>query len=362
MQIFKNNKGIDESSQKFLRHKDDHALRMHNIASKLKNIAAASFIAIAIAAGPSSIPASISGGYNKGNSTAYSSNASALKIRNNPSSFSVSLSSNWSGYITESSFKHPLPVVSSIKGEWNVPEINYVKPKKKFIAITVNSMPFFFIIRPPSDVSEWIGVGGSKSSDNTLIQTGTDSTYSIRKKKFINQAWYELLPFQPVYIPRKEFTVKLGDEIYAEINLLSKSKNQWEIEIDNLTTNQNFKKIVTYKSSMTSGEWIVEDSTIAPRVILENGSSFYVPILCSLSYFKTIKFSSAIATVNSNTLPLGELKSKPDIMASWHWKNGKPNVLQIRAVPSKISYNGMGFDVRRINKAISINAIRNMKR
>ncbi len=361
MQIFKNSKGIDESSQKFLRHNNDNAGRMHNIASKLKNIAAASFIAIAIAAVPANITASISSGYNK-NSNVYSQTVSTAKTENSSNSFSVSLSSNWSGYITESSFKHPLPVVSSIKGEWNVPEINYIKPKKKLTIINVNNMPFFLVTRPPSDVSEWIGIGGSKSSDNTLIQTGTDSTYSVRKKKFINQAWYELLPFQPVYIPRKEFAVKPGDKIYAEINLVSKSKNQWEINIDNLTNNQSFKKIVTYKSSMISGEWIVEDSTIAPRIILENGSSFYIPILCSLSYFKTIKFSSTIATVNSNTLPLGDLKSKLDLMASWHWKNGKPDVLQLKAVPSKISYNGLGFDVRRINKTISANAIRNMKR
>ncbi|MCL5106404.1 MAG: G1 family endopeptidase [Candidatus Marsarchaeota archaeon] len=358
MQVFKNKQDVDESSRKFLRHKNGGAEQAWNIAGRLKNIAAASFIAVALAASPASISGKVSGNvsgrYNENNNAGAPVVASAQKNRNNAHAFSVSLSRNWSGYITESSFKHPLPVVSGIKGEWNVPEIKYVKPKKNLIIINLNGMPFFLVVRPPSDVSEWIGIGGSKSYDRTLIQTGVDSSYSKKEKKFVNQAWYELLPSHPVYIPRKELAAKPGDEIYAEINLLNKGKNQWEIIIDDLTRNQTFKKIVTYKSSMMSGEWIVEDSTVAPKIALENGASFRIPILCSLSYFETIKFESAVATVNSNTLPLGELKSKTDIMANLHWKDGRPNALQLRAVPSKIINHGLGFEVRRTNKILPV--------
>ena len=139
----------------------------------------------------------------------------------------VNNTNNWSGYVL------PKDQISSISGSFIVPEISSSDSP-------VNSAN-----------STWLGIGGTKSSD--LIQTGVQSMNI--NGTIENSAFYEILPASTVYIPN--FSVNGGDEITSSISLIS--QNNWQIELDNITSGQTFKKDISYISSQSSAEWIEED-------------------------------------------------------------------------------------------------------
>lgn len=215
---------------------------------------------------------------------------------------------NWSGYIAASSFTNPMPIISGVSGEWRISKINNSDSK--------------------GVVLDWIGIGGIHikkfNNDKTLIQTGTESYYSEKHQKFITAAWYELLPHSLKQI--KNFNIKTKDKIVAEIKLINKPAEEWEIELKDINQNELFKKFVHYKSSMLSAEWVAE----RPEII-----GFIYPYL---AHFNKIKFIYDSAKINSITSPLGMLHYKKIDMI-----NSKGQVL---AHPSKLK-NNSSFDIVR---------------
>jgi len=96
----------------------------------------------------------------------------------------------------------------------------------------------------------WVGIGGI--ANRNLLQAGTQAITDSRGSVSY-QAWYELLPGYSQTVPLK---VNPGDSVTAAIN--QRSGNQWNITITDNTTGQNYNKIVTYNSSLSSAEWIEE--------------------------------------------------------------------------------------------------------
>ncbi len=136
----------------------------------------------------------------------------------------IDKSSNWAGYMTSGG------TYTSINGSWLIPQI---------------SNP----IANTADAS-WIGIGGVTSRD--LIQIGTQAAVNAAGQVSY-QVWYELLPRSSVPI---SISVNPGDSITASIT--QQQNNQWSISLRDNTNGQNFQKIVTYSSSLSSAEWIEE--------------------------------------------------------------------------------------------------------
>ncbi|MBP1357272.1 MAG: hypothetical protein JZD40_02120, partial [Sulfolobus sp.] len=135
---------------------------------------------------------------------------------------------NWAGYVVASSFSNPQPVVTEVYGSWIVQS---VMPSK---AATYSS--------------QWVGIGGFFSGDNSLIQTGTLS-YSDHGKTYYS-AWYELLPAPATTITN--FKVKPGDIMQAEIfvvKIINSTTQEWNITLNDLTEHEHFSILVNYSSS-----------------------------------------------------------------------------------------------------------------
>ncbi len=128
--------------------------------------------------------------------------------------------------------------------------------------------------------AEWVGIGGVSSPD--LIQSGTQAITDTNGQ-ITYQAWLETLPQVSQFIP---VAVKPGDSVSASIT--QTSTNQWQIVFNDLTSTQTFQTTVSYVSSQSSAEWIVE----APA--LRGG---FLP----LDNFGTIQFSGGLATANGQT-------------------------------------------------------------
>jgi hypothetical protein len=156
------------------------------------------------------------------------------------------VTSNWSGYAIgsyQSGHKY-----TSAQGTWIVP------------AVTFGSTN--------SDTNEeysatWVGIGGfcmnalCTRADRTLIQLGT-SQYVSSSGTTSYFAWYEMLPQTPVTIA---MTVNPGDQITASVQCVSACsarKQNWQLSMTNVTTNQTWSQNFSYSSSLASADWIEE--------------------------------------------------------------------------------------------------------
>lgn len=166
----------------------------------------------------------------------------------------VNSSRNWAGYVAQSG------PYTSVSGSWVVPAVSGAGST--------------------SADAEWVGIGGVSSPD--LIQSGTQAITDTNGQ-ITYQAWLETLPQVSQFIP---VAVKPGDSVSASIT--QTSTNQWQIVFNDLTSTQTFQTTVSYVSSQSSAEWIVE----APA--LRGG---FLP----LDNFGTIQFSGGLATANGQT-------------------------------------------------------------
>jgi hypothetical protein len=145
----------------------------------------------------------------------------------------------WAGYIISSSFNQQKDI-TGISASWTVPAVN-----------TSGGDGYS---------SAWVGIGGQ--GDKTLIQVGTEHNVINGQAKY--NAWYEMLPAYSTAI--ENFTVTSGDDISASITLVNSDTNQWNIQISDATTGQIFSGDFTYNSSRSSGEWILERSTVSGQI------------------------------------------------------------------------------------------------
>ncbi len=161
------------------------------------------------------------------------------------------LSISWSGYLVANDSNTAL-AITSLSGSWVVPQMN-----------TSGGDGFS---------SAWIGIGGQ--TDQTLIQVGTE--HDVENGQVTYRVWYETLPILAVTIP--SITVSPGDTIQASITLTDEANDVWTIQISDQTNGQSYNTAVTYNSTRSSAEWIIERPTI-------NGQ------ISTLSDFGSIAFS-----------------------------------------------------------------------
>jgi len=122
---------------------------------------------------------------------------------------------------------------------------------------------------PPGFAATWTGIGGYNTSD--LIQAGAseDSTPSNDALGPQYYAWYELLPASETQITGctgdPNCTVTPGDVMSVTISLVS--GDTWSISITD-AGHWSWSQDVTYSSSESSGEWILEAPTVEAQTIL----------------------------------------------------------------------------------------------
>ncbi len=227
--------------------------------------------------------------------------------------YSNTESLNWAGYVVASNFSSPQHVVTMVNGSWILQSVTCSKHGSTYS-------------------SQWVGIGGYFSNDDSLIQTGTESDCSNGQATY--GIWYELLPSAETSIT--SIAVHPGDEIHAKISLVPGTANEWNITITDVSNGESFTKIVTYNSSELSGEWVEERPEICTGVIcqLTNladfGTAYY-----GLGY--TAIPQTEYATVAGNTLQIGALPHENFTMVT---SSGS-----VLASPSALTYNGTSFTV-----------------
>lgn len=256
-----------------------------------------------------------------------SSNQSIL----NGSAGSVA-SSNWGGYVVASTFsstctghgKHQTctggasAVVTAVYGSWLVQ------------AVSASSSNTYS--------SQWVGIGGYFSGDNSLIQTGTESDYTNGAASY--GAWYELLPNAETPIT---MTISPGDVMDASVVCTSSctsATQTWLITINDVTTSKSFSTSVSYSSSLLSAEWIEE----------RPATCFVVCTLTTLANFGTAHYgfdytsqsNTNYATLSGSTAPIGSLNYQSITMESCSG-HGHHSTCTILAQPSSLTTDGTSF-------------------
>lgn len=200
-------------------------------------------------------------------------------------------SRNWSGYVASGgSF-------TAVSGTWTVPNVN---------AGTTGTD------------ATWIGIGGVDSTD--LIQAGTQAI--VENGQVSYSAIWEILPDVAQPIP---MSINAGDQI--SVSITQQNSDTWQINIQDTTNSQTWTKSVTYKSSLSSAEWIEEAPATGQLTILP------------LDSFGSVTFTSATTTENGKTLTIAQAGAEPLAM-----NNGAGQVL---AQASNLDANGTGFTVTR---------------
>ena len=124
---------------------------------------------------------------------------------------------------------------------------------------------------PPGFAATWTGIGGYNTSD--LIQAGASEQSAPSNPLLGDQyyAWYELLPASETQItgctPDANCTVTPGDNMTVSISQVS--GNTWSISITD-AGKWSWSKDVSYASSESSGEWILEAPTLVAQTLLAN--------------------------------------------------------------------------------------------
>ncbi len=168
------------------------------------------------------------------------------------------VSVGWAGYVVASSFNERQEVVG-ISGSWTVPKVD---------TSAGNGYS-----------SAWIGIGGQ--TEKTLIQVGTE--HNVLRGRETYGAWYEMLPDYAIKI--QNFSILPGHRIEAAITIVNPNLNEWNIWIRDVTNGEVFSQNFVYNSTRSSGEWIVERSTVNGQV-------------SSLPDFDCVTFSDCVIQVS----------------------------------------------------------------
>jgi opacity protein-like surface antigen len=126
-------------------------------------------------------------------------------------------------------------------------------------------------LAPPGFAATWTGIGGYNTSD--LIQAGTAEDSAPSNPLLGDQyyAWYELLPASETQITGctgdANCTVTPGDDI--TVNISQVSGDTWSISMSH-AGKWNWSQDITYASSESSGEWILEAPTLVAQTLLAN--------------------------------------------------------------------------------------------
>ena len=208
------------------------------------------------------------------------------------------VSFDWAGFSVASDALLQQPVVDAVKGSWIVPNVSDLG------ADTFSAA--------------WVGIGGE--SEATLIQVGSE--HDFVRRKAVYGVWYEMLPADSITIPN--INVSPGDRISASIVLVNSDTNEWQIEIEDVTSGQRFSQIFSYNSSRLTAEWIVERPTVNNH-------------LTNLANFGSITFNEITTQIQGVT---GSLQSFPAHKILMQDRQNNPLV-----TVSDFSKNGSSFTV-----------------
>lgn len=206
---------------------------------------------------------------------------------------------NWSGYAVRSS-NHAISRATSA----------FIVPK---------------LTPPPSSgyASNWVGIGGFSSSD--LIQAGI-SEQSATPHYF---AWWEKLPNSAVPINGK--SVSPGDKV--TVTVAQTSSQKWKISLTD-AGRWSFSKTVSYNSSRSSAEWILEAPTVG-------GTQSKLPGLSTSKFGPT---STYVTNGASHTIAQGN----PDKILMQTRSGSR------EATPSALASNGQSFNDCAWTKSCSV--------
>lgn len=136
-------------------------------------------------------------------------------------------SANWAGYVLSGS------TYNSVSGTFNVPTIT---------ATSTDTM-----------TAEWVGVDGSVSGDDNLLQAGVSEQYTASSNQTQVFAWVEELPAPATELP---MPVSPGDQVTVDISLVT--PGTWQIDLRDDTTGDVTSESGPYTGTGLSAEWIVE--------------------------------------------------------------------------------------------------------
>jgi hypothetical protein len=178
-------------------------------------------------------------------------------------SFHANESSNWFGY-NQGALELGTKLFNSITGDWTVPAAsNHQAGQDEYS-------------------SDWIGIGGGcvdagcTVTDNTLIQTGTESDVSAAGVASYS-AWWEIIPAPSLGIT---MTVSPGDHMHASIAEVLAGADLWAITIRDVTRNETYSTTVPYPSTHLTAEWIEE----TPLLLSANAGFAALPNLTNPSF------------------------------------------------------------------------------
>ncbi len=215
---------------------------------------------------------------------------------------------NWSGYaVTPAS-----DGITAVTSSFTVPTAN-------------------LLLNPAGFAATWTGIGGYSSSD--LIQAGVSENTAVTGEVSGGQyyAWYELLPASETEITSgcsgdSSCTVSPGDDVTVKI--ANVSGDTWSIAISD-AGKWTWSKDVTYTSTESSAEWILEAPTVAAQSTLADvGTAAFGPTSTYVAGNKTY----TIAQGDPTTL---DLSPSPEAL---------PDGIGDEATPSALAANGESFN------------------
>ncbi len=173
---------------------------------------------------------------------------------------------------------------------------------------------------PPGFAATWAGIGGYSTSD--LIQAGV-SENSLPSNPLLGDqyyAWYELLPNSETQISNctgdSSCTVTPGDTVSVDIHNVS--GNTWSISLTD-AGKWSWSQDVTYTSSESSAEWILEAPTVAVQTLLANVGTVSFPDNTYTAGGTTYTIAQGDpTTLDLSPLPIGGIldEATPSALAS----------------------------------------------
>lgn len=184
--------------------------------------------------------------FESGNPADHIGNISLGRILSTHSADLPQVSGNWSGYEVLSA--RTGQAARSASGTWVVPAVNSPGAGK------------------PGFSSVWVGVGGDcldaacQTPDHSLIQLGTSQNVSASGQASYS-AWYETLPQAETLLPALSITA--GDTVSAGLTDrgATSTGQSWLLWMTVQSPSghvQRWSKVISYDSSLSSAEWIVE--------------------------------------------------------------------------------------------------------
>lgn len=222
-----------------------------------------------------------------------------------------------------------------------------------------------------SDSNTWIGFDGGEIDSIPGLQVGTQQMYNAADDSLVTEAYWKTTP-QPGSV-ESEFTVNAGDSIFAEIEKLPLTQNQFRIYLLDQNSGQHLLTTATYGAAPSTASFVEEDpealsgrfplalfGSVTFRNARLNGSS---PNFTLADQIGLIRNGVTLATPSSpnaegNAFTVGDGPNRPDAPATPLFKRHTDgSVWEWTGVPCTPSGICLGWrQIGRDPKTISISA------